>query len=294
MSALSETQARIDSVRTLGTVVGAMRGIAATHASRARDALEGYRSYLEVVAAGLARAATLIEGKTTSNAPSSGDGETVTIVFAAEHGFAGAFSERVLDAAKLRDHDRLFVAGARAVSLAEQRGLRVDWSTPMASQAAAVDVVARRIADRLYALFVEAHVARADVIHAHPVGSADFAVLRKPLLPIDPTAFRPTLSRSPPLVNLAPRKLVELLVGEYVFAELALAALESFASENAARLATMESARLNIDQKLEELGGQERLLRQEQITAELQDVVAGALASTAQAGPGQRGGAPRT
>jgi F-type H+-transporting ATPase subunit gamma len=278
VSALSETQARIDSVRKLGTVVGAMRGIAATHAGRARAALEGYRAYAKVVAAGLASAAALLEETAASKPLPSGE-DTVVIVFAAEHGFASAFCERVLDAAKLKDRDRLLIAGARGLSLAEQRGLRVDWSTPMASQAAAVDAVARRVADRLYALFVEERVARADVVHACPVSAADFTIVQRPLLPLDLAAIRAPVSGPPPLVNLAPRKLVELLVGEYVFAELALAALESFAGENAARLATMESARLNIDQKLEELEGQERLLRQEQITAEVQDVVAGALAS---------------
>lgn len=69
---------------------------------------------------------------------------------------------------------------------------------------------------------------------------------------------------------------MERLVAEYVFAELAFAALESFASENAARLRAMEAARLNIDEKVDALSGQERLLRQEEITAEVQDVVAGA------------------
>jgi F-type H+-transporting ATPase subunit gamma len=280
MSALSETQARIDSVRKLGTVVGALRGIAATHAGRARAALGGYQAYAKVVAAGLARAAALVEDTWPGGPPASQEG-AVAIVFAAEHGFAGAFSERVLDAAKLRDYQHLFVAGARGLSLAEQRGLHVDWSTPMASQVAAVGAVARRVADRLYAQLVEERLARAEVVHARPIGASDFTVVRRVLLPVDLTAFRAPVSGPPPLVNLAPRKLVELLVGEHVFAELALAALESFASENAARLATMESARLNIDQKLEELRGQERLLRQEQITAEVQDVVAGALASGA-------------
>ena len=41
----------------------------------------------------------------------------------------------------------------------------------------------------------------------------------------------------------------------------------------------MASARLNIEQKLDELSGQERLLRQEQITAEVQEVTSGALAA---------------
>lgn len=278
MSALSETQARIESAGKLGTVVGAMRGIAATHAGRARAALAGYQAYAKVVAAGLARAAALIEDAGASGTTLPGE-DTVVIVFAAEHGFAGAFSERVIDAAKSEVRHRLFVAGARGLSIAEQQGLTVDWGTPMASQVAAVGAVARRVADSLYALFVEARLTRAEVVHARPIGAADFTIVRRRLLPVDLNAMRASPTGPPPLVNLAPRKLVELLVGEHVFAELALAALESFASENAARLATMEAARINIDQKLEELRGQERLLRQEQITAEVQDVVSGALAS---------------
>lgn len=279
MSALSETQARIESVGKLGAVVGAMRGIAATHAGKARAALAGYETYASIVTAGLARAAALIEDSPAAAPPPRSVDDTLVVVFAAEHGFAGAFSERVFEAAKLPHGCRLFVAGARGLSVAGQRGMRVNWSTAMASQAAAVSAVARRIADQLYALFVEARVARVEVAHARPIGGADFTVVQTQLLPFDLGAAPAAATGPPPLVNLAPRKLVELLVGEHVFAQLALAGLESLASENAARLATMESARVNIDQKLEELGGQARLLRQEQITAEVQDVVAGALAS---------------
>lgn len=279
MSALSQTQARIESVGKLGAVVGAMRGIAATHAGKARAALAGYETYARIIAAGLARAAALIEDAPAAAPSPPSVGDTVVVVFAAEHGFAGAFSERLFDDAKLTHGCRLFVAGARGLGIAEQRGVRVDWSTAMASQAAAVSAVARRVADQLYALFVEVRVARVEVVHARPIGGADFTVVQTQLLPVDLGAMRAAPTGPPPLVNLAPRKLVELLVAEHVFAELALAALESLASENAARLATMESATVNIDQKLEELSGQERLLRQEQITAEVQDVVAGALAS---------------
>ena len=151
MSALGETQARIESVRKLGTVVGAMRGIAATHVGKARAALPGYETYAHVIAAGLARAAALVE-RTEAGSATRPASEPVAIVFAAEHGFAGGFSERVFDAARLPSGGRLFVAGARGVNLAAQKGLAVDWSTAMASQAAAVGAVARRIADRLYAL----------------------------------------------------------------------------------------------------------------------------------------------
>lgn len=149
----------------------------------------------------------------------------------------------------------------------------------MASQASGVGATARRVADALYSGFVEERFARAEIVFAKISGAAAATVVRQPLLPIDLGAFRAPRPRPPPLTNLPPRRLIEQLVGEYVFAELALAALESFASENAARLTAMESARLNIEEKLDELSSLEKFLRQEQITAEVQEVTSGALAA---------------
>ncbi len=278
MSALAEAQARIASIRKLKTVVGAMRGIAAAHIQQARNALDGYRTYTEVISDGLVRAVELLKPDDVPSAPSA-ESRSATVVFAAEHGFAGAFSERVLDTLAAAENATLFVVGARGLAMADQRGRRVDWSASMASQASSVGATARRVADALYSGFVEQRFARAEIVFAKVSGAAAVTVVRQPVLPLDFGAFRPLRPGPPPLTNLPPRRLIEQLVGEYVFAELALAALESFASENAARLATMESARLNIEAKLDELSGLERLLRQEQITAEVQEVTSGALAA---------------
>jgi F-type H+-transporting ATPase subunit gamma len=278
MSALGEAQARIASIRKLRTVVGAMSDIAAAHTQQARNALDGYRAYTKVISDGLARAVELLELDSFSSAPPA-EGRGAIVAFAAEHGLAGAFSERVLIALAGAENTTLFIVGARGVALAEQRGRRVDWSAPMASQASGVGATARRVADALYSGFIKGQFASADIVFAKLSGAAASTIVRQPILPIDLGAFRARGSGPPPLTNLPPRRLIEQLVGEYVFAELALAALENFASENAARLATMESARLNIDGKLDELSGLERLLRQEQITTEVQEIASGALAA---------------
>jgi len=52
--------------------------------------------------------------------------------------------------------------------------------------------------------------------------------------------------------------------------------MESFASENAARLHAMESARHHIDDKLRALHDDANRLRQDEITSELLDVITGA------------------
>ncbi len=51
--------------------------------------------------------------------------------------------------------------------------------------------------------------------------------------------------------------------------------MESFASENGARLAAMQSPRDKLDQRLPELRALESRLRQEQITGELLELITG-------------------
>jgi F-type H+-transporting ATPase subunit gamma len=88
----------------------------------------------------------------------------------------------------------------------------------------------------------------------------------------------PPADRVPPLSNLRRGELVDEIVEELLFAQLSHAGTESFASENAARLTAMESATDNVKGKLEELRRVERELRQEEITTELLDVIAGGAA----------------
>jgi F-type H+-transporting ATPase subunit gamma len=70
--------------------------------------------------------------------------------------------------------------------------------------------------------------------------------------------------------------LLEQLTAEYVFALLTAFAIESLASENAARFSTMEAAHENIGRKLNELREVARRMRQSEIIIELLDVVTGA------------------
>lgn len=64
-------------------------------------------------------------------------------------------------------------------------------------------------------------------------------------------------------------------MAEYVFALLTEAAVESIASENAARFAAMESAHDNVSKKLTRLQENARQVCQTEITSELLDLTTG-------------------
>jgi F-type H+-transporting ATPase subunit gamma len=273
---LAEVITRLDSVRQLRAVVTTLRGIAAARAQEGRAKLVGIRAYAEVVSAALAAAAGLLPDTDAPPARGRTVGQRGIVLFCAEHGFAGAFSERVLEAALgLVADAALFVVGSRGVIAAEECRIRPALSIPMASHAGAVTITARRVAEALYDRFIAARLDRVDIILMRSDPGRRPAIEARQLLPLDLGRFRSTHPSRLPMTYLRPELLIEKLVGEYFFAELVDAAMESFASENAARLETMSAARRNIDEVLDRLMARERQLRQEAITAELLDIVAG-------------------
>jgi F-type H+-transporting ATPase subunit gamma len=70
------------------------------------------------------------------------------------------------------------------------------------------------------------------------------------------------------------KRLVQSLVHEYLFVSLFRAFADSLASENASRLASMQVAERNIEDRLQALTAESRRLRQDSITAELLDIIA--------------------
>jgi F-type H+-transporting ATPase subunit gamma len=281
MDRLSEIQSRIKNLGELAEVVGAMRSLAAVRVQQARAALPGIRKYAEVVDGALAAAFDLASGAVEPSASTEiGTGSTA-IAFSSEQGFVGAFNEHVLDRAAKQiaaPGDRLLVVGSRGASLAAERHLAVAWTVPMATHGDGVAPVARRVAREVYRRAAHGELRRVTLVYARTSGGAASEVVVTTLLPFDPT---PYLSGSAgvgpqPLANLGRRDLLDELVDELVFAELMRAAMESFASENGARLATMEAAHTSIDRKLDDLSQDERQRRQDEITTELLDIVTGA------------------
>lgn len=273
---------RIASVNELLEVTGAMRSLAAVRVQQAQEALTGIRQYTSVVADAMADALPLLSPDVAirgGHVAAETAGQRGLLVFASEHGFVGTFNERLLDRAQTELAEGgglLFMVGGRGTLVAEERGLDVAWAVSMATHPGQVINVAQRVAMGLYRRFVEGEIARVDLLFARYRSGGGSEVERLRLLPIDLQAFAGKPPVSPPLLNLPPAALVERLVEEYFFAELSRAAMESFTSENGARLQVMDSAHETVEGKLDELGSEARRARQEEVTTELIDVVTGA------------------
>jgi F-type H+-transporting ATPase subunit gamma len=272
---LSEVQARLASHQELQEIVGAMRALAAARLQEAQDALAGTRVYAEVVSAALAEALTLLPAPPARRA--AGRAGRGLVLFTAEHGFTGAYNEPLVELARraAADGAALFVVGARGRTLLEESGVAPVWVSGMATHAGAVTEISRRVAAALYERIGAGALDALDLAFVRYAGPGGHEALRSSLLPVDYGALPPAVRSIPPLHHLAPDVLLERLTEEYLLAQLAHAAMESFASENGARLAAMQSARTKLDERLTALRMLERRLRQEQITDELLELAIG-------------------
>lgn len=271
MEQLPRLQARISSLQQLRDLVRALRALAASHVQEAQGALVGIRRYVEVVEDAIAEGAAMFPETDGLAASSQPFAASVLIVVCSEHGFVGAFNERLLDRAEAerKEGQELVVIGGRGAILAEERGLDVGWRYPMATHVGGVLGVTRQVAERLAA------TSTADAVFGSYRRGGNFETEARSVLPLDPALLVGSERRSPPLHHLAPDALLQRLAGEYLFAEITRAVMESLASENGARLRVMENADHNIGDKLEALRRSENALRQEAITSELLDVITG-------------------
>jgi F-type H+-transporting ATPase subunit gamma len=275
---LADIGARIDGVRQLGAVVNAMRGIAAARVQQARGQLDAVDRYATTIAAAIGRALALVP-----DARSEGPrrpGRLALVLFCAEQGFAGAFSERVFDAVGGDlDKSELFLIGTRGAVAAAERGIAVTWKNAMPSHSPGIPKLADAIADALYARIEKGEIDRLDAVFSEARSGRGTQIERRRLFPFDMTRFPKSAGSGAPLVNLPPASLLSELTADYLFAQLCDAALHAFAAENQARMAAMAAARNQIERQLSSLQARQRMVRQEEITEEIIELAAGETAS---------------
>lgn len=268
MEQLPQLQARIGSLKELRDLIRALRALAASHIQDAQRALSGIRTYVEAIETAIGEGASLLP---PGEIGSQGEGGSALVAVCSEHSFAGAFNREILDRceAERRPEQSLVVVGQRGLMLARERELPVGEELAMATHVGGILGVARALADRLVAM------SSVDVVFGAYQRGGKFQVQARRILPLDPALLSGSRPRPAPLHHLDPERLLLQLANEYLLAELARAIMESLASENGARLHVMENADRNIGDKLEQLQGRERALRQEAIMSEMLDVVTG-------------------
>jgi F-type H+-transporting ATPase subunit gamma len=268
---------RIEAVRQLGAVVNVMRGTAGARAAQARSGIGAVQGHAAVLQEAIRRVLALLPGPLDGAAPRAG---TARVVFGAEQGFVGGFTERVLNGLGSEVHDGpILLIGTRAAVFAAERGIETAWQGAMPLHIAGIPALADRIVDALFQLVAGGGIQRLEAVWASPEGPSprESTVARRQLFPLRSESFSEAPPTRRPYLYRTPEALLQDLTEEHVHAQLCEVALRAFAAENETRMTVMTAAHRQVERRMEELQAERRQLRQQEITAEIIELSTGIL-----------------
>jgi F-type H+-transporting ATPase subunit gamma len=285
---LASLRRKVSGAEQLGSVVRAMKAVAASSIGQYEKAVEALGDYQRSVELGLSLCLRGEPGVAAAPAPAPTAGKDRPIgalIFGSDQGLVGRFNEIIgafaLEALqKLPGPKTVWAVGERVCATIEQAGLRVTKRFVVPSSVAAITALVNEIQVEIEAYTAGERYSEVHVFHNSPQAVARYEVASQRLLPLDAAWYERLAKISWPNTQLAEMlgsraASLTALVHEQLFISLYRACAESLASENGSRLEAMQRAEKNIESVCADLRRSLNRLRQSSIDEELFDVVAG-------------------
>lgn len=286
VESLEQLQKQRESLEQLRGIVKTMKALSAASIHQYEQAAHSLASYYQTVERGLY--VVLRQLPSPPNHDIDASCPPAAIVFGSDHGLCGRFNEDIsryaLDQLGTQTNGaqphRLLAIGARVAASLEQEGQTIAETFPTPGSAGQITATVQRILLTIDTWRHQHGTGRISLYYNRHSHSRAYIPTAADLLPVNLTHFRQLNqqawpSRSLPTFSMDPTQLFRHLLHQYLFVTLFRACAESQASEHAGRLAAMQAAQRNLDEHRDEVTLNYRHARQNAITAELLDVVAG-------------------
>lgn len=287
MQTLEAIRKKIESAEDLRDIVKTMRTLAAVNIHHYEQAVGSVNEYYRTVEMGLQ--VVLREGSVKTPRQISGHKENVYyLVLGTDQGLCGGFNDQIVNFAfdemkksgrpAARDH--IICVGARALAAVEERKQEAAGFFSLPGSLPGITPLVRQVVLDITDLQSRKKIDGVVLFHHKLTSQVSYEPVMSTLLPLD-AEWLETVSqgkwpcRSLPTFTMDRDSLFSSLFRQYIFVSLYRAFAESMASENAARLMSMQSAEKNIQGRMEQLTALYRTERQNAITSELLDIVSG-------------------
>ena len=288
MQTIEQLRDKIEAAEGLGQVVRTMKGLAAVNIRQYQRADESLAEYAVTVEQGLQVLLSAGEEalRLREDVP-EGDGVVLAVVFGSDQGMVGQFNSRIArhslgvlgKAGAERGRRWLLVVGRRLAARLRAEGEEVVEAFDLPRSAEAIAPHVQRLLPAVQGLR-DRGARRVLLMHHLPGAGASYHAVTRDVFPLD-VGWLAKLRDAPwpgpslPMFRIDAEAMLAHLVGQYLFVSLFRAFAGSMAAENASRLASMQVAERNIDDRLRGLRARYHRQRQSQITSELLDVMAG-------------------
>ena len=289
MPNLHEIKKRITSIADMRKITGAMYLISSTKMRKAKADLDRTRPFFEALKVEIKRIFRQDDMPENRYFYPKDVNEKLTGTFAClvitgDKGLAGAYNYNVIKKAmELKEGGneiKWYVVGEYGRQLFEQRGIPIEKSFLYTAQNPTMHR-ARRICDVLLEEFNKGSFTKIYVAYTDMQGMTDNAMLTR-ILPFHRKEFITTTVEEPvkepfeyqPSVSVVLKNVMQSYIAGFVYSAL----VDSFCSEQHARMTAMKAANDNAEKLMNELSVQYNRLRQAAITGEITEVAAGARA----------------
>jgi len=291
MSGLKEVRIRIASVKSTQQITNAMKMVAASKLRRAQNAIIRLRPYAAKLREILQNLSSSIENSKESIFSQERKPERILlIILTSNRGLCGAFNSNVIKATLTLLHGnyssqynantvRLITIGRKGTDFFRKKKYPVMESHDDLFDTLTFDKVSE-LAVKLMKIFADKEVDKIELVYNQFKNAAVQRLMVEQYLPITSTAQEKSVSASKVEADyiFEPDKetIVRELIPKTLRIQLFKAVLDSFASEQGARMTAMHQATDNATNLLRELSLSYNKARQAAITKELLEIVSGA------------------
>ncbi len=296
MASLKEVKNRISSVGNTRKITSAMKMVASSKLHRAGRAIEGMRPYEAHLSGIMSTFAATLDGEVTSpyvvRRPVK---RSAIVVITSNSSLCGAFNNNVVKALRrqVEAYENAHVAvthcmaiGKKGEDAAKAMGLPLCGDLNRLTDHPSYPPIAA-ISEQLLQAYAKEEIDEVRLIYHHFKNNSCQILTEETFLPVSlpgthgaatPTAVEETTRFRPDyIIEPSKEELLTTLIPKLLHLKLFSALLDSIASEHAARMIAMQVATDNADDLLHELTLTYNKTRQQAITNELLDIVAGSM-----------------
>ena len=297
MASLKEVKTRINSVKSTRKITSAMKMVASAKLHKAQGAIENmlpYQKKLNKILTNFLSADLPIESPYVQEREVK---RVAIVVFSSNTSLCGAFNANVIKMMMQtigefrtlgQDNILIFPVGKKVDEAVKRMGFRPQETSPTLSDKPTYQEAAE-LAHRLMDMYVAGEVDRVEIIYHHFKSMGVQILLRETYLPINLTNVVSEEDRENEeevqeneiandyIIEPNAEELIASLIPTVLSQKIFTAAVDSNASEHAARTLAMQVATDNANELIQDLTKQYNTSRQQAITNELLDIVGGSM-----------------
>lgn len=279
MANLKDIRDRIKSVKSIQKVTKAMKMVAAAKMRKAQERMELSRPYSDSLSGVIKNLLPDVDRSLLPLLEVREIKRKAYIVVSADRGLAGAFNANIFKIAQKEidafgsENVDLFCIGKKARDYFKKRNYNIinshiDFWSEMEYDSAMM--IGRDIIDH----FISLKVDEVHVVYNYFVNVAQQKVKSEVLLPLEYETA--SIEVSDRLYEPSKKEIVKSLIPRHLNIQMWKYLLESYASEQAARMLSMENATTNAEDMIKDLTLEFNKARQAAITTEMLEIVGGA------------------